>query len=196
MNHESEKFDELIQRIREGDAEAAAELVQRFEPEIRREVRIRLTDPRMRRVVDSLDICQSVLGNFFVRAALGQFEIEHPNQLFRLLTTMARNKVIDRHRSEQVRQNAQNEYSPQREYDAMGEPLDGKDGPGSVIQSREMLKSVLNRLSAEERKIAELRQQGKSWDEIAARVGEKAQTLRKRLSRACDRIMGQLELNE
>ena len=64
-------FEDLIRRIRMGEAEAAAELVQRFEPEIRREVRIRLTDPKLRRVVDSIDICQSVLGNFLVRAALG-----------------------------------------------------------------------------------------------------------------------------
>ena len=189
---ELEEFDDLMQRVHAGDAEAAAELVTRFEPEIRREVRIRLTDSQLRRVVDSIDICQSVLGNFFVRAALGQFNIEHPNQLFRLLTTMARNKIIDRHRSEQVRRNAHQGYSPDRSYDTSGEPLDRTTGPDSVIQSRELLEDVVSKLKDDEKQIAMLRQEGKSWNEVAEEIGSNAQALRKKLSRACNRIMGQL----
>jgi hypothetical protein len=37
-----------------------------------------LTDARLRREIDSADICQAVLANFFVRVAAGQFEIETP----------------------------------------------------------------------------------------------------------------------
>jgi hypothetical protein len=68
---ETTSFAELLRRVRSGDQEAATALVRQFEPEIRRVVRLRLTDPRMRRVIDSADICQSVLANFFVRAAAG-----------------------------------------------------------------------------------------------------------------------------
>jgi hypothetical protein len=39
---------ELVQRIRTGDAAAAAELVRRYEPEIRRAIHFRLRDPRLR----------------------------------------------------------------------------------------------------------------------------------------------------
>src|SRR3954447_8804555 len=87
-------FQELIGRVRKGDERAAAELVRRYEPAIRRAVRFRLTDPRLRRTCDSMDICQSVLLSFFVRAASGQYDLETAEQLLRLLTTMSRNSLL------------------------------------------------------------------------------------------------------
>src|SRR5206468_2113644 len=56
---EDASFADLIRRVRQRDEQAAAELVRRYEPAIRVAVRVRLTDPRLRRVVDSMDICQS-----------------------------------------------------------------------------------------------------------------------------------------
>src|SRR5215470_2056792 len=90
----------FVRRIRAGDQEAAAELVRRYEPEIRLMVRtwLRLRDPRLRRVFDSLDVCQSVLASFFVRAAVGAYDLDEPRQLVQLLVGMARNKL-----SEQVK---------------------------------------------------------------------------------------------
>jgi hypothetical protein len=35
-----------------------------------------------------------VLGSFFVRAALGQYELNRPEQLFKLLASMAHNKLV------------------------------------------------------------------------------------------------------
>src|SRR5262245_23455849 len=86
-------FVEFIRRIRAGDPQAAVELVRQYEQAIRLEVRMRLCDPRLRRVLDSMDICQSVLASFFVRTAAGQYELEQPDQLIRLLVVMARKKV-------------------------------------------------------------------------------------------------------
>src|SRR6516164_6643213 len=94
MNEENQ-FQELIRRVRSGDAGAASELVRSYEPAIRRAARVRLVDPRLGRVLDSMDICQSVLASFFVRAALGQYELNTPDQLLRLLATMARNKLAN-----------------------------------------------------------------------------------------------------
>jgi RNA polymerase sigma-70 factor (ECF subfamily) len=75
---EESAFGDLIRRVRAGDADASSELVRRFEPAIRIAVRARLTDPSLRRLSDSMDICQSVLASFFLRAAAGQFELD-PN---------------------------------------------------------------------------------------------------------------------
>ena len=102
-------FADLIRRVRTGDQRAAEELVKRYEPQIRREARMRLRDPRLRRIVDSIDICQSVLASFFARAATGAYEIDDPKRLVRLLAGMARNKVA----GEAQRQNAQ-KRNPQR----------------------------------------------------------------------------------
>ena len=73
---EQTSFEDLIRRVRAGDQDAAADLVKRYEPAIRRAVRFRLTDTRLMRVLDSMDICQSVFASFFVRTANGQFDIE------------------------------------------------------------------------------------------------------------------------
>ena len=86
-------FADFLRRIRAGDAQAAAELVQQYERVIRLEVRARLHDPRLRRVLDSMDISQSVLASFFVRAAAGQYDLEGPEQLQGLLIGMVRNKL-------------------------------------------------------------------------------------------------------
>jgi DNA-directed RNA polymerase specialized sigma24 family protein len=94
--------EELIRRVRAWDQEAAAELVRRYEPMIRRTVRFRLADARLDNLLESMDISQSVLRSFFVRAAAGQYDLETPGQLLRLLATMARNKLIStarRHRT-------------------------------------------------------------------------------------------------
>src|SRR5438270_6266312 len=92
---EADDFQDLIRRVRAGDEAAAAELVRRYEPAIRRAVRIRLADTRLARAFDSMDVCQSVLASFFVRAALGQYELDTPDQLLRLLATMVRHKLAD-----------------------------------------------------------------------------------------------------
>jgi RNA polymerase sigma-70 factor (ECF subfamily) len=44
-------------------------------------------------VFDSMDICQSVLASFFVRAAAGQYDLQEPGQLIALLFRMARHKL-------------------------------------------------------------------------------------------------------
>src|SRR5438128_10189620 len=66
---EASSFRDLINRVRARDEQAAAELVRLYEPTIRIAIRVRLSDPALRRLLDSMDICQSVLANFFVRAA-------------------------------------------------------------------------------------------------------------------------------
>src|SRR5262245_59779395 len=77
-------FEELMRHVRAGDEEAAAELVRRYESKIRRVVRFNL-DSRLQRHFDSMDVCQSVLASFFVRAGLGQYELHTPGQVLNLL---------------------------------------------------------------------------------------------------------------
>ena len=100
---EAPAFEDLIRRIRAGDQDAATVLVKHYEPAIRRAVRFRLADSRLGNVLESMDICQSVLASFFIRAASGQYELQTPGQLLRLLTAMARNKLTSQAR----KQNAQ-----------------------------------------------------------------------------------------
>ncbi|MFO0868917.1 MAG: ECF-type sigma factor [Pirellulales bacterium] len=195
MFHEEREFGELLRQVRAGDANAAAELVRHYEPEIRRVIRVRLTDPRLRRVVDSMDVCQSVLANFFVRASHGEFDLQQPADLVALLVAMVRNKVIDQTRRLQA------EKRDQRRLDWGGDSvLDRVVGssasPASMVADRELLAEVRRRLADDERYLAEQRAAGREWQDLAGELGVAADALRKKLTRALDRVSLELGLTE
>jgi RNA polymerase sigma-70 factor (ECF subfamily) len=187
-------FHDLIRRVRKGDEAAAAELVRRYEPAIRRAARVHLIDPRLRRLIDSADISQSVFASFFVRAALGQYDLEKPEQLLGLLVTMSRKKLADHARKQRA---ARRDYRRARPGTLETERLLAADpDPGQQVATGELIREFHNRLSDEERQLADLRVGGRSWDQIGAERGESPEALRKRLSRAVGRITRELGLDE
>jgi RNA polymerase sigma-70 factor (ECF subfamily) len=187
-------YDELIRRVRAWDQEAAAELIRRYEPAIRRAVRVRLADARLKSLLDSTDICQSVLKSFFFRAAAGQYELETPEQLLKLLSAMARNKLTVQARKEYAQRRDRRRVVPQGpDQDRLVAP---GGGPSGEVAARDLLQEVRRRLSPEEQQILELRNQGDDWAGIAERLGGGADALRKRLARALDRVAGELGLDD
>lgn len=193
----SGNFRELLDRIRTGDAVAAEELVRTYEPELRRAIRVRLTDARLRRLVDSIDICQSVLAGFFVRTAAGQFDVESPEELLKLLVTMARNRVIDWARRSQADRRDGRRNVPLEDADGQMMPLaSDQEGPVTVLVNRDLLENVRSRLGPDELKLMEQRADGKNWNEIAAECGEQPNAVRMRLTRALDRVAEELGLEE
>jgi RNA polymerase sigma-70 factor (ECF subfamily) len=191
---DNDLFADLIRRVRAGEEDAAAELVRRYEPAIRRVVRVHMRDPRLRRVLDSMDVCQSVLASFFVRANLGQFELDTPEHLLRLLATIARNKVTNEANKHQA------DRRDYRRQQAMGvrEALIVApcSDPGQQAAARDLLDRVRERLSGDELVLADQRGRGESWAEIAAVHGGSAEALRKKLTRALDRVLQELGLDE
>ena len=189
-----QSFHEFIQKVRTGDEQAAAELVRQYESEIRREVRLRLRDSRLRRDFDSVDVCQSVLASFFIRAALGQYELEEPQQLVKLLVAMTRNKLIGKVRK------MQSQTRDHRRIDG-----DGSDKlrsvakgptPSELVIGSELLQEFRKRMTREEWLLADRRSQGLPWEKIASELGGTAESLRKQLARAVDRVSGELGLDE
>jgi RNA polymerase sigma-70 factor (ECF subfamily) len=191
---EETPFQEIIARVRGGDGDAAAELVRRYEPAIRRVVRLRLTDARMRRAFDSMDVCQSVLASFFMRAALGQYDLASPEQLLKLLAQMARHKVTDQMRKERAERRDVGRLHDDAA--AAGKVAAAEASPSRQIAGKELLVEVRKRLSAEEKELAELRAQGREWADIGHERGESPEALRKRLARGLDRVAQQLGLDE
>jgi RNA polymerase sigma factor (sigma-70 family) len=188
-------FDELIRRVGVGDDQAAARLVRDFEPVVRRVLRARLREnTRARREFDSMDICQSVMASFFVRAALGQYELDAPEQLLKLLATMARHKLadqVDKERAE-CRDNRRVEEGSADTREVVASAT----SPSRQVAARELLEEVQRRLSPEERRLVDMRNQGLEWTAIAAELGGSPEALRKRLARATDRIAQELGLDE
>lgn len=191
---EQAEFTNLIHRVRQRDEGAAAELVRRYEDAIRRVVRIHLRDARLRRVLDSTDVCQSVLASFFVRTALGEYELDTPAQLLSLLATIARNKLTNQaHHHRAQRRDI-------RRATAMGDasehiPTQASD-PSEQASAKEILEKVRGRLDEDELFLAEQRALGRSWKEIADELGGTDVALRKKLTRALDRVLTDLGLDE
>ena len=189
---DSESFADFIRRLRAGDEQAAIELVERYERVIRCEARLRLTDPRLGRLLDSVDISQSVLASFFVRASAGEYDLSRPEDLMRLLVRMARNKVASQAR----RQKARAADRLRVEAENIEATVGGATDMARLVAGRDLLEEVRRRLSPEERQIANLRGQGRSWPEVAAELGGTPEARRKQLTRALDLIAHQLGLEE
>jgi RNA polymerase sigma-70 factor (ECF subfamily) len=191
---EPEPYADLIHRVRRGDADAAEELWRRYEPLLRREVRLRLRDPRLRRLFDETDVCQSVMASFFVRAAAGQFDIDGPEKLQRLLLQMGRNKVTThaRRHSTQRRDFRREEGLPEEGDVAAG----AAPSPSQNVVWRDLLQRFRERLGEEERQLADLRAQGREWAEIAAELGGTPDGRRVQLKRAVTRVSRELGLDD
>jgi RNA polymerase sigma-70 factor (ECF subfamily) len=187
---EQTSFEDLIRRVRAGEQDAAAELVRRYERPIRRAVRFRLADPRLGAVLDSMDVCQSVLASFFVRAAGGAFELDQPEQLLKLLVTMACNKLAGQARKQHAARRDCRRVEAAGQ--AQEELLAPDPSPSVQVANRELLGEVRRRLSADEQHLMELRNEGLGWGDIAARLGKNAEALRKQLTRALDRVAREL----
>jgi RNA polymerase sigma-70 factor (ECF subfamily) len=187
-------FGDLIRRLRAGDAAAAEQLVRQYEALIRLEVRSRLSDRRLRRAFDSMDVCQAVLGSFFVRAAAGQFDLGRPENLVHLLKGMARRKLAHQARQERAACRDVRRLEPvEREgWDGTGaEPT-----PSRVMAGRDLLEKVRDLLAPDERELADRRARGQEWTEIAAELGGTPSGRRKQLGRALDRVARELGLDD
>jgi RNA polymerase sigma factor (sigma-70 family) len=184
-------FADFLRRVCAGDESAATELVRRYEPALRLEVQHRLTDPKLRRLLDPADLCQSVLKSFFIRAATGQFELDSQEKLMALLRAMARNKVAHEARKQKAqRRDLRRDVSL-----GEGELLATDPSPSRLVIGRELLDALRSRLSAEERRMADLRSAGHEWTEIAAELGGSPQARRKQLERAIKRVSQELGLD-
>lgn len=184
-------FIAYISRVRAGEESALEELVSQYEPIIRLEARMRLRSPRLRSVLDSMDICQSVLKSFFMRAAAGQFSIDRPEELRRLLVQMACNKSL-----EHVRR----EYAQRRDVRrsvALGDDaanIPDEADPMAEVEWQELLLRGKQMLSPQEQVIAAARQQGQTWDQIATELGGTPDKHRMQLNRAIERVAACLGL--
>ncbi len=191
---ERELFQELITRIRAGDQSAAEDLVRMYEPLVRREIRVRMTDRRLARFFDSIDVCQSIWSSFFVRAAAGQFDLDSPRELAKLLVTMAKNKLASqaRHHHALKRDVGRIEAAASE----LAGVTDKSPSPSSSASVNELFVQLNENLTDEERRLSSLRRDGYSWEAVAQQLGGTAQARRTQLARAADRVISQLGLDQ
>jgi RNA polymerase sigma-70 factor (ECF subfamily) len=185
-------FADLLKRVRGGDSDAASELVRIYESAIRVAVRTRLSDPKLRRQFDSMDVCQSVLASFFLRAAAGQYDLHDPAQLVALLTKMAHNKLAMR---------ARHAYRQRRDVrrnvglsDIRPEIAADCAQPTGQVLDRDLVSRAFGLMDPQVRKMAVCRTRGMEWSEIATQFGGTADARRKQFQRAVDQIAQTLQV--
>ena len=111
---------------------------------VRRELRFRFRDERARLQLDSMDISQSVLSNFFVRVATRQYDLKEQGDLVKLLVTMTRNKIAEKLRN----QHRQRRDSRRTVRGVEGMALASAEStPSRVLAGKEILQLIHQSLS-------------------------------------------------
>jgi len=188
-------FQRLIAAIREGDRQAADELVRTVEPYLRSAIHLRLTDSKLRRLLDSMDLCQSVLADLFAKRGAGWSGRESDDHVRRTLLTMAFNKLVSKARHERRNQGTLPEDC---------DVLDLAPTPNQVVDDLDLRAVIWNRLSEAERWLFDQNKvKGRTWKEIARNTDELPaalhgvahDSLRIRLARAIVRVRQELKSN-
>lgn len=169
---------ELLARIKNGDEEAARELLNRYESKVRLVVRRQL--PRLLRSrFDSIDFLQSVWGSFFHRIQTESNDLNEEENLIAFLAWAARNKVIDEYRRAATqKQNIHREESIESRRDRETTLASG-DTPSELAQAHETFDRLSRLLPEDRRVILELKAAGYSCGEIGDRLGLSERTVQR-----------------
>jgi len=169
---------ELLARIKNGDDDAARELLTRYEPKIRLVVRRQL--PRLLRSrFDSLDFLQSVWGSFFHKIRTGENDLDEEQNLITFLAWAARNKVIDEYRRAGTQKQNINREEPLESKRDKDVCLTAGDTPSQLAQARETYQRLRDLLPDDRQVILELKAAGYSCREIGDRIGMSERTVQR-----------------
>jgi len=183
---------DLIRKVRDGDAAAAQEMVERYKPLLQREIRFLMRGPQIRTYFDSEDVCQSIFANFFLRLSLGQYDLQENRDLVGLLKKMVRSKVASRYRYHY----AQKRDARKLQHDLPAVAADKSPRPDQVSIVKDLLEISLKRLSPDMAVVARQRMEGETWERIAQDRPESADALRCKFDREVAGIAREIGLEE
>lgn len=185
-------FSPLWERARRGEPDAVAELLRRYEAEVRLMVRARL--PRaLRGQFDSLDFVQSVWASLFAGGSCDE-AFEDADRFRRFVAGVARNKVYETYRRRTTRKydiaREETLYVRRRGGEQARDVAAPDPTPSQVVQADDRLEQLTAGCDATEVTIVELRREGLTFDEIARRVGVSDRTARRVIDDARRRLEG------
>ena len=181
----------LLERFRGGDELAAEALFARYFERLTSLARSRLST-RLARRTDPEDIVLSVYRSFFVEAREGRYTLGRGGDLWRLLASITRHKLL-----RQVR----HQSAARRSFD-VEVPLDQVDEgrcvrgarsdptPEEALALADELERVFSLLDPFGRRVLELRLQGLQISEIAEDAGRSERSVRRSLAQIRDLLAG------
>jgi RNA polymerase sigma-70 factor (ECF subfamily) len=183
-------FDALMDRLRRGDDEAAAQVFRRFAQRLVRLAHDQL-DGLVRQKVDPEDIVQSVYRSFFCRHGAGQFELAGWGSLWGLLTLMTVRKCAERaEHFRAARRDVRREVLLPAEDQArvVLELLAHEPTPPEAAALTDLLGRWLGGFERHEQAILTLHLQGHTLLEISDRVGRARRTVQRTIERGRKRL--------
>jgi RNA polymerase sigma-70 factor (ECF subfamily) len=171
----SAQINTLLERLRNCDPKAIEEIFLAYEPYLRMMVRRHL--PRqLRAEFDSTDIVQSIWAELLRSSREAGWRFTDANHLTSFLIKMARNRIIDGvrlHRSTFERGLPLSSVEQERV------PASPLPRPNEIVEADELWQQLQAICPPAHRDLLELRRQGNSLDEIAAKTGMHKSSVRR-----------------
>ena len=173
-------FEKMLAAVRSGDEASVADLLSRHEHNLRRVIGLRLNDPKLRRLFDTMDIYQSVVLDFLKWVPTGGAALQSPEHLGNMLTRMVRLKILAKARAAKNRP-----HGLPDDYDlAAAGPT-----PSRVVATEDLARFFLARIADDaDRRLVERRFSGLSWEEVAEGTGQSADLARIKVTRLIERL--------
>ena len=183
--------DSLMARWRDGDQQAAGELFHRYANRLIALARSRLSAKLSRRI-DAEDVVQSAYRSFFGDARDGRYDLQPGADLWKLLVTIMLHKL-----QLQVQRNLRQKRSMDREQNFGSEDslvgiqadVFARDpSPVEAVALSDELEQLMRSLEPLERRMFELRLQGRDLEEIATATDRTERTVIRVLGRIKERL--------
>jgi RNA polymerase sigma factor (sigma-70 family) len=186
---------DLVARFRAGDERAAEELFHRYVHRLTALANKRLSD-RLARRVDPDDIVQSAYRSFFIHARDGAYSLKESGDLWRLLVVITLNKLrrqVERHTAGKRAMNHEQSFQADGSMTNMRpEAIAGEPSPDEALAVVEEVQQLMQGLTPTQCQMLELRLQGHTVDEIAAKVNRSERGVRRLLDKIKDRLQERL----
>ena len=179
---------EWLDNLRSGDNGAARQIFEHFSKRLCR-LAERHMSSRLRQRVDGDDVIQSVFRTFFVRDSQGQFQVDHTDELWRLLVTITLRKARG-----VWRKNNAGQRSLGREVEwgeSAGLSIAAISREPTVVEAlvlADEIAALLNGLTEDHAKALELRMGGHTPTEAAALMGLSRQSFYRLLDPLKERL--------
>jgi DNA-directed RNA polymerase specialized sigma24 family protein len=179
----SPELQKFLETLRSNDPCAIDDLLRQLDPYLRKIIRLRLIDGRLRRVVDTTDVFDSLLKDFLAQKEKDGPPVETSAGLHAYLAAAVHHKIQTRARKERRHAGS---------LPPGWEPVSPEAPPARQIEDHDFTETIRARLAEDTRLLFNLKTQGLSWTEIAQKVGGTPDALRMRLNRAVVQILREL----
>ena len=172
---------ELVDRLRRGDSRAAQELFARYAQRLTRLAEQQLSRKLAARL-DGADVVQSVFRTFFRRCAAGEFHIDSSAELWRLLVriTLRKARAYSRQHTASTRNVAAE--APGGGEAFLIEAVAHEPDPEEAAALVDQIEALLRGLPALYHDLLQLRLEGHSVSDVAARLGVSRRTVHRGLN--------------